>query len=398
MKKAIRMLNRRYIYAGICVVALCILGILCYVESVSPMRKGVFFILLAFAVVCMSLSALAKNKFLQGCLIAVYSLTLPLAGFELYYANTISQKNFDPFADGPYKDAQLGYRLVPGVSHMQRTNPDIGPATDVVTTIGPEKRRATPHMPEAETAVALFGCSFAFGALLSDEETCAWLVGQEGKGQYQVFNYGTPGWGTHQVYTLIKNGLPELASYKKVHAFYIAIVDHPRRVSGLVAHDRLGPRYFLEDGKLVHKGTLSDPLFPCPEGVHKVLLKSKLYQRILSLKFTLNEQIAVTEALIRESARAFKQQFPNGTFTVIEWPYIRPRKSSLRTAWHDMLTSLQPEIPVYFVEDWLPDYATCFEKYHISDDTHPNALANKIVAEHLLTLLKEQDLKDATER
>ena len=43
------------------------------------------------------------------------------------------------------------------------------------------------------------------------------------------------------------------------------------------------------------------------------------------------------------------------------------------------------EIPVDLVEDILPAYNTNREKFQISStDDHPNALANRLIAQHLL--------------
>ncbi len=384
---------RRFWSVAAMVMALAVISI-CSVER-FPLQ--VFALLACLGGLFVALACLARGAVTRYFCIIVFSLCLPLAGVEYYYYDMVKEEvgihveRGGIFAKGlAHKDPVLGYAPVPGASVRSRAVRDGVVLYDVTYTIGQDGWRITYPAPNADTAVVFFGCSFTLGEGLQDDENFAYLVGKLSKGRYKVFNYGLSGYGPHHMLALIQHGLPELAKYKRIVAFHVAIRGHQRRSAGLSPWDKDGPRYFLENGKVVRRGTFADnpPYFwegPMEDWFsHSYTflgLREQLTEVLGPLK-TLRERLELTEAIIVESAREFRRQFPGSTFEVLAWP---PDTAEMLTA------ALEKQgVPVIDVEQWLPGYAKDSEQYAIPGDGHPNAKADRLVAQHIVELLGQR--------
>ena len=369
----------------ISIAALLATGIVC-IQAEFPLQ--VFFLLLGLCLFFMALCAAAASVVVKYICIAAFTLLIPLTLAEGYFYHLIKQEvginvqRGGIFAKGLARpDPQLGYAPVANAkvhSHMVRDGAEV---YNVTYTLNDKGWRITPEAPEADTAILLFGCSFTFGEGLEDEQTLAWKLGEMLGPRYKVYNYGFSGYGPHHMQAIIERGLPELAKYKDIQAYHIAIRGHQRRVAGISPWDHHGPRYLLEQGKAVRHGTFADnpPFFwegPLGPWLERSFifnwLKEQLSERLVPLN-TLEKRLDLTRAIIATSADTLRAQWPQSSFSVLAWP----------PGAMEILQSLVPVLPVLDVEQWLPGYADTPEKYTIAGDSHPNALANAMAAEKL---------------
>lgn len=353
----------------------------------------VFFLLLCLALFFMALCAAVTATWLKYLCITVFTLLIPLTLAEGYFYHLVKKEvginvqRGGIFAKGLARpDADIGYAPVPNSkvqSHVVRDGKEV---YNVTYTLNDKGWRVTPEAPDADTAVLLFGCSFTFGEGLNDKETLAWKLGEELGPRYKVYNFGFSGYGPHHMQAIIERGLPELAKYKNIQAYHIAIRGHQRRVAGISPWDRNGPRYVLTQnaqGKptAVRQGTFADnpPFFwegelgPYFERsfIFKGL-KQQLSEQLVPLN-TLDARLKLTRAIIESSAESLRAQWPQSHFRVLAWP-------------PDAMELLQghlPTVPVLDVQQWLPGNAQTPEKYKIPGDSHPNAHANALAAQKL---------------
>ena len=242
---------------------------------------------------------------------------------------------------------------------------------DVLYSRDEEGRRITPDRGDkADTAILLFGCSYTFGMCLNDQETYAWQLGEMLGERFQVFNYGFPGYGSHQMLALIESGRLDtlVRRYKHIYASFLTITDHPVRCITNRPFQS-GPHYILENGAIKYVGAFShtvDRLFAHSQVYKQV--KLPYYKRLQSDR-ACNTHVAI----IVQAMRELKTRYNAHALTVIwpDFPHIAPmlRNNGVRTL---LLTGV------------MPDYASVPEKYAVNkSDGHPNALANTRVAEAL---------------
>lgn len=349
-------------------------------------------LLLCLTIFFMGLSAVVASRLFSYVCIALFTLLIPLTLAEGYFYLQVKKEvgihvqRGGIFTSGLARpDAHLGYAPVPSAKVPSRVVRDGKEIYNVTYTLNDTGWRVTPSAPGADTAVLLFGCSYAFGEGLNDEEALAWKLGEMLGPRYQVYNFGFSGYGPHHMQAIIERCLPELNKYTHIQAFHIAIRGHQRRVAGISPWDRHGPRYMLENGKAVRHGSfISNPPFfwegalgPWLERSYIFkMLKQQLSEQLVPLN-TLEARMDLTHAIIATSAEKLRLQFPQSTFTVLAWP-----PDSV-----ELLQSLRE--PVQDVQQWLPGSDQSLEKYRIPQDNHPNALANALVAEKLAALVRE---------
>ncbi len=390
---------------GIASVAVLGIIILCLVP---PFALQFFCLLFCLTAFCMALAYAVKNPFLKYLAISIFSLTLPIMALEGYYyiylqqergisrqiiqsseasEQKSKQQDVIPKQNLTRRSDDIGYVAVPNAVVHSASVRDGVQIYDVVYTIDNKGRRITPNAPNARTAVLLLGCSFTLGEGLNDTEVLAWKLGEALGSDYQVFNYGLSGYGPHHMQAILEKGIPELKSFDRVLAYHIAIDGHQRRVAGISPWDTQGPRYVLEEGRAVRKGSFADmePFFwegdlgPWLErSMIFQFLKQPLSEVLVPLN-TVEKRLELTRALIVTSADILHKEYPKSKFTVLAYPPNTAR----------ILPPLPDNIPLVDVEAWLPNFATDSNKYIIPLDSHPNALANSIMAEHLLPIVQQ---------
>jgi hypothetical protein len=263
---------------------------------------------------------------------------------------------------------------------------------DVNYTIGSNGLRIAPPIEKDKHAdcIAFFGCSFTFGQGLEDTETLPYQVGIQSGGQYRPFNFAFQGYGPHQMLAMIEQGrVGRIVDCSPKYAIYVAITDHVRRAAGKVPYGKHSPRYKLDpDGNVRRDGNFDqNQRTPSPfeSQVRWELDKSAIYRALANREQRVSEDdVRLTLAIVRRSRDLLAAEYPGIQFHVILW---RPWEEDAAIYRELQDGFRQMNIPVHLVEGILPGFTLATAgKYAISPvDGHPNALANRIIANYVLT-------------
>jgi len=316
-----------------------------------------------------------------------------LAAVEAYVA--LHPRPAPMYSGGSYKvwDDVLGYAPRKGtLTHASRTDGK-GLLYDVTYTIDSNGLRVSPPWQKDHVAgtVLFFGCSFTYGEGLRDQETLAYQVGTQSGGRYRTFNFGFHGYGPHQMLAELEHGMVRrIVDTTPRHAIYTAIPNHVVRTAGRVKYGKHAPRYRLDaQGNAYQAGHFDDDPAPTsvlsPE-VRWQLSKSAVYTTIAGLdnQQPTDDDIRLLLGVVRKSQELLTTEYPGLQFHVVLWPGVVPSEEptyeKLRASFRQMGVSL------HLVEDILPHFEANGAKYLLGgDDRHPNALANRMLAEYLLT-------------
>ena len=263
---------------------------------------------------------------------------------------------------------------------------------NVTYTIDSNGLRVTPPAQKEPHpgCILFFGDSFTFGDGLQDNETLPYQVGLQSGGRYHAFNFGFEGYGPHQMLSAIETGRVRrvVDDCTPEYAFYGAITDHVRRAVGKVPYGKHGPRYVLDpDGTVRRDGNfegLERTYSPAETELRWQFGKSAIYRLLADRPPRPTEDdVRTTLAIVRRSRDLLVEQYPEIKFEVIFWPDWN-RDGDLSRELQDGFRELS--IPVHRAEDVLPDFTPTSSEYSISyDNNHPNALANRILANYVLT-------------
>jgi hypothetical protein len=233
--------------------------------------------------------------------------------------------------------------------------------------------------------VLFFGGSFTFGTGMNDNETMPYLTGLKTKDKFRIYNFGYPGYGPHQMLAAIEHNIVEDSiNCRPKYVIYQSAAFHAMRSAGLAYWDEHGPKYILsENGELVHKGRFIDEKNPEHIILKKVknqLKKSFILANLFFKPRSINkDDIRLMIAIIDASKTILENSYPSCEFHVVFW--------NTQTDWmgEKILSGLKRKgIKVHLIIDILPDYYKEKSKYVLHEfDTHPNQLANKIIAEYI---------------
>lgn len=249
-------------------------------------------------------------------------------------------------------------------------------------------RISPPYRKEASECILFFVCSFTFGEGVSDEETLPYRVGIETGGRYQIYNFGYHGYGPHQMLAMVESGMvDDIIKCSPKYIIYQALFYHIERSAGLVSWDKYGPRYVLnENGEAIFKGHFDDNKIVIPERLQNQLLKSLIMKKIWSKYFAIkhrpinNRDIDLFVAIVDKSKKLFESKYKGSQFHVIFWD---DRKNEM---YDNLVKKLKDKgIKIHLISDILPDFHKKEVEYQLreQDDTHPNPLAYKIIAEYV---------------
>jgi hypothetical protein len=314
---------------------------------------------------------------------------------ENYAARTVS--------DGFYAhDDVLGWAPTKGIeAHVTKANPGallhhpVGLMYDVKYTIDPSGLRVAPPYSKNDLAgtIVFMGCSYAFGSGLEDNETLPYQVGVQSGGRYRTFNFSFEGYSPAQMLAEIEHDMVRrVVGGSPQHAYYIAIPHHVWRVAGRVPWIQHQPRYVLDADGTVHQEGLFEDRKPLAERlgfgrrVAGQLDKSAIWRLFsMSESRVTDEDVRLYFAMVRRSQELLRTQSPGIQFRIILWPNQDvPQERAIYEKMRDGFRRM--EIPVDLVEDILPGYNTNREKFQISSsDDHPNAQANHLIAQYLLS-------------
>lgn len=259
---------------------------------------------------------------------------------------------------------------------------------------GPSRRA------ERGRPVVFMGCSITFGSGLEDEQTISCQVEELTEGRYQCYNLGVFGYGTHQCYAQLKNGLvDEAVGGERPRAIiYQAIMGHASRASGRLPWNCRGPRFVIDDhGELRYCGTLEQARAQawqqrCVLGrwartaIAESFVKKDVYDRFhVADAEGRHLQVALIERMRDEIAG----RYPDCEFHIIFWDCPGPDRR--HNDWFVGQVE-QKGIVLHRIRDILPDYEKGWVEYTVAHpvDNHPNASAVARLAGYIIAhILKE---------
>lgn len=246
--------------------------------------------------------------------------------------------------------------------------------------------------------VLFFGCSFTYGIGVNDNKTLPYQVGIQTHGNYRIYNFGLGGYGPHQMLSELEHNIVKniVSCNGTTYAIYQAIPDHINRAAGLSYWDVCGPRYVLaKNGEVSFAGNFDDVnIFP--KVILKYLNKSLIYRDIIGNRrfFNRDKDIDLYVRIICAAKKNFEKQYPGGKFHIIFWDnrFTSDEKPEKTLEWMKVLNYfIDNGISLHLTSDIIPDYQNNKSKYILSPyDTHPNALAHRLVAEYVVSnILRE---------
>jgi hypothetical protein len=338
-----------------------------------------------------------------------------LAAAEVYF---LFQEREDPFHDREYptytpklrvKDEILGWAPAKGMRTRATLFHHGRPVYDVTQTIDSNGLRISAPAGKAppDGTVIFFGCSFTFGDGLQDDETLPYQVCTQSRGRWRAINFAFGSYGPHQMLAAIEDGrVRRVVDSRPRYAIYVAIIEHGAR-AGRQGQDG-APRYRLDpDGEPRLNGHFHDEgrapgflgshVFRIIPGAAPWLRwqlgKSSIYRktctRNAATTLTTLDDIHLSLAIVRKSRELLLEDYPGLEFHVIFWP---TQFTQCRALHREMLDGFrQLNMPVHRVEEILPGYdLEVPDRYQTRyvlapSDWHPNALANRLLAQYVVT-------------
>ncbi len=199
----------------------------------------------------------------------------------------------------------------------------------------------------------------------------------------RVENFGFVGYGPHQMLAQLQEGVVEQAvTAPPVHAVYYAIVDHPRRVSAREAASRVTPRFVLqEDGAVVRDGLWKDVTTPLWERkVGRLLRHANIYARAKehAVEGGTAGDLRLYVAIVQQAREEIHRRWPDCDFLVVVWDEEERLSRRLIEALEEAAIALVR------MSDIAPDFRAATDRYRLHPaDMHPNAQANRVLAEYL---------------
>lgn len=257
---------------------------------------------------------------------------LPEDDLDRFMKNLKGQ--FSPLTE---RDPLLGFRLRKDVSVSIASEVNGGNAITYRTdSLG---RRVTPFSsPEPRDKFLLFfGCSFAFGQGVSDDETLPSYTARYAP-DYEPFNYACLGYGPQHMFFQLKDDhlFSDITQNDGV-AVYVFITDHVSRVLGDMFHFNFWmkdcPYLFLDrNGDLTYGGAFKSGR-PFKSFLYEFLWARRRVFLPLAALFNKASHAAdgfqLLGTVVKESERLFKQRYPRGQFLVLIYPYQDALQSDL---------------------------------------------------------------------
>jgi hypothetical protein len=288
------------------------------------------------------------------------------------HSNRTAERSIDPVI----QDELLGYKPLPDSIESARRVCGKDLIYDATYTFDEKGQRNTNGSNDG-IPLLLFGDSFMFGVGLNDRDTLGSNLEELSSGKYHTYNFAFAGYGPHQTYCILENALEKKVLGDKDPEFglYFAAFDLERATGRRFETNLLGPMYGIqEDGKLKYQGNLESSR---AKRLGFLLEKSILFNQVLEPAFFGHGDQKLFVELIIQSKNLFEQRY-GVDYYVILWKSLdrlfEPTILELRGRGLKVFTPA--EIFANYEEDW--------EKYVIRTDGHPNAVAQKEIAQFLL--------------
>lgn len=178
----------------------------------------------------------------------------------------------------------------------------------------------------AKNPILVFGCSFAFGYLLDDENTFSNKLSKKTK--RNVHNMSMCACGIQHMFRLLKDKIfYEYINKNEIstpeYAIYIYIPSHLQRISSytfpsIIGTDGANLLYGIKNSKLVQKKPI--PFFHKCYTVKKLLsiIDNKNNPKLLEMKY---KNFAIANELFTESKNLLKSHYPNIKFVILRYNY-----------------------------------------------------------------------------
>lgn len=232
-------------------------------------------------------------------------------------------------------------------------------------------------------SVVFFGCSFVFGIGVNDWETVPYQTELLSDGFLRCYNLAVGGYGPQQMLRKLEIGLDNRLSMEKPDiGIYTALPEHVERVAGNIPYrlwDVHGPRYLLNrNGGAVFSGSF---MTTTEESIYRFFQKSELFKKLLpwyrGWRRTEGDRRLFVQ-VIKQASELFKSKY-HGKFYVIYWD-VRPDPDAKKIG--QMMAAAG--LSLILISEIIPDYVKNKDNYEIKDEGHPNALADKKIAEWLV--------------
>lgn len=280
-------------------------------------------------------------------------------------------------------DKVLGYRPRPDVSGEAVKMWKDEELYRAIYSIDANRLRVTPppRNPDAP-AVLFFGCSYAYGEGVHDQETTPYRVAVKSDYAYHVFNFAFGGYGPHHMLAALESGIvdeavggtePEIIVYQGVDF-------HADRSAGRSFWDQSGPWYVLDEQDVVRRmGSFEDKnrLTPIRNNIKALVEKSSIAVRLLPLKNSYKvtaEDIDLMVGIIEKSRDVSKVKYPNSDFHVIFWDEYSKHAPIIIQKLRDA------GVAVHVVSEFAPEINRHSDIYRIPKDWHPTAKAHDLIA------------------
>lgn len=245
-------------------------------------------------------------------------------------------------------------------------------------------RRVVPNNNDsAKKNVFFLGCSYVFGDGLNDNQTLPYYFSKYSKGSYTVFNYAFSGYGGHQALKIVEEKITKSNSFKlsdKDCVVYYFIPSHIERAAGYAIWDVYGPRYEVENNKLICKGDFEEFRFIKHNYFTKrfeiIWKNSALYKSFFQPKVCQKDAIRMIE-IVKKMDNLLKS---HGTRFIIVVG-LSVHKNKQEELFYESLIS--NNIEHYFVDSIIIDMNVHFQDYTIKGDGHPNEKHNLKIGEFL---------------
>ena len=287
---------------------------------------------------------------LKKILINLIVIIVILAGFE-YYAYRDTEKDNLIFQQQVGKINNINYKTKYII--MESFNPET-------------YRKSYIYKNSRQRPIILFGCSFAEGAELEDNQTPCFKISQlTGR---SCINRAKGATGTQFMYYQLKNNdiLKEIPEADYI--IYIFIWDHLKRLYNYQVNpliDMFNLRYKNKNGKLEEIKPIFKPLYS--SFFIKRLLNNKVYNDAIKEGFT----FSLFNKIMKESTEIIKTKYPNSKFIMIEFPDIE--KKNLPESEIKELESLG--ITVVKAKDLIENDYIYNDKYWTEFKIHPSETA-----------------------
>lgn len=313
------------------------------------------------------------------------------AGAGLLGSDVLKQRDQFYLKEGP-----LGLQAPPGGSIEDKTMIGREVVFDVRYDINSAGLRVSlPTGADIVGCVMFFGDSYMFGWGVSDRDTTPYQLGLQSGGTFRVFNFAFPGYGAHQALAQIQDGTvikdAKCDKRKPIYAIDEVLADDVIRATGSYFHT---PRYILTaEGNLARRGTLGVGEYIDNDTVYISPLAFSVLRKVQLYEFTVGEgrrpnafDTKRLVAIIVESRKALRRQFPNVKFMVPVWDnFYFPVNTAMVAERRKLVAALKRQgIDARGIDAILPNYRSDPLQYCIPHEYHPNAEGHRLFASYLL--------------